>query len=105
MPKDDPEQLTLIETKHPLAKKFRTARSAYNTFRQAQAEAKEKADGKREEILGIVREMGVKPDVDGVIAFEMDGQIVKIVPGKSVLKISDVNADAKDDAPDEFAGD
>ena len=105
MPKkpDNPEQMQLIETSHPLAKKFRAARNAYNKYRQEQASQKELADKKREEILQIVREMGVKPDVDGVISFTMDGQVVKICPGKSVLKITDKNADAHDDEPDEFA--
>ena len=105
MPKSkDPNQMQLIETSHPLAKKFRTARNAYSTMRQKQAEAKELADKKREEILQIVKEMGVKPDVDGVIAFTLDGQVVKIVPGKSVLKITDENADPADNEADEFAG-
>ena len=101
--KDNPDQLQLIETSHPLAKKFRAARGAYDRFRQEQASLKEHADKKREEILQIVREMGVKPDVDGVIAFQMDGQEIKIVPGKSVLKITDVNADPEDDEAGEAA--
>lgn len=90
-------QIPLIETEHPDAKRFRAARNAYFKHLDEKNAAAKKADQKREEILLIVKEMGIKPDADGVLKFRLGGDIIKIEPGKAKLKIEAENAVDEED--------
>jgi hypothetical protein len=84
-----PDQIPLIEVDHPATKKFKELRGqAQRLDAKAKKLNKEKKEA-RHAILELVREaFKVKPDVDGVIKFVLDGETVKITPGESKLSFT-----------------
>ena len=93
------EQLDLIDVEHPQAKPLKAAIRRYNTLIDEKNDAAGKAKEQRTKILGIVKEMGVKPDADGTLRFQLGETVIEVKQGEAKLHIKE--KDPETDEPDE----
>ncbi len=93
------EQLTLIDVEHPQAKPLKAAIRRYNGLIDEKNEANKKSKEQRGKILDIIKEMGVKPDADGVIHFRLGETVIEVKQGEAKLDIKE--KDPEPETPNE----
>lgn len=103
---DPGEQIPLIDTAHPAAKKFKKLERKMNALRSEALNKKHEADEVQEQIMAVIKdEIGAKPDADGVTRFMLDGVKVTLKPGKAQLKITEEDGGEDDDGAGDDEGD
>jgi hypothetical protein len=91
------EQLELIDVGPENMKKIKPVARKYKAAQKARLEALAQEVKLKGELLGLIRESGVKPMDDGTIRFQCDGLLITATPRDELVKVKSVDAESGDD--------
>lgn len=83
------EQLQLLETAHPMAKKIIDTARKYKRLVRERSEILRDEVKEKEKMKALVRETDLKPDADGVIEFRCGKVVVTVTPRDELIRVKD----------------
>ncbi len=81
------EQLQLLDTDDPAAKPLKACAKRYKKLVRERMEIGAKEVAEKEKLRALVKELGVKPNADGVFDIKIDGVEIKVTPRNELVSV------------------